>query len=101
MVTDLQDHALTWYIKYSNDNPNAGVADIQTALNEECSRPKYEAQSIMGFKEIMMKPREMPSDLDQRLKCMICEANMNLTDGQHHEWFLASLLPHLRVVLSQ
>ncbi len=26
---------------------------------------------------------------------------MNLTDGQHHEWFVASLLPHLRVALSQ
>lgn len=32
---------------------------------------------------------------------MIHEDNMNLTDGQHHEWFVASLLPHLRVSLSQ
>lgn len=32
---------------------------------------------------------------------MICEANMNLTDGKHCEWFVASLPPHLRVVLSQ
>lgn len=26
---------------------------------------------------------------------------MNLTNGQHREWFLALLLPHLRVALSQ
>ena len=26
---------------------------------------------------------------------------MNLIDGQHREWFVASLLPHLRVALSQ
>jgi len=26
---------------------------------------------------------------------------MNPTDGQHREWFVASLLPHLRVALSQ
>lgn len=26
---------------------------------------------------------------------------MNLIDGQHHKWFVASLLPHLRVTLSQ
>jgi len=26
---------------------------------------------------------------------------MNLTDGQHHEWFVALLLPHMRVALSQ
>ena len=26
---------------------------------------------------------------------------MNYTDGQHHEWFLAALPPHLSVALSQ
>ena len=26
---------------------------------------------------------------------------MNLTDGKHHEWFVASLLLHLRVAMSQ
>jgi len=64
LVSALQDRMLTWYVKYSNDNPNAGVADIQTALNEECSRPKSEAQLIMGFKEITMKPGETPWELD-------------------------------------
>lgn len=48
-----------------------------------------------------MKPWETPWDLDQRLKCMIYEANMNLTNGQHHQFFMASILPHLRVALSQ
>lgn len=77
------------------------LADIQTMLNKEFSRPKCKEKSIVGFKEIMMKPGETPWDLDQRLKCMIHEANMNLTDGQHCEWLVASLLPHLRVALSQ
>ena len=101
LVSALQDRALTWYIKYSNDNPNAGVADIQHVLNKEFSRPKFEAQSIVGFKEIAMQLGETPWELDQRLKCKICKANMNLTDRQHREWFVASLLPHLRVALSQ
>lgn len=35
------------------------------------------------------------------MKCQIHEANMNLTNGKHSEWFVASLLPHLRVALSQ
>jgi len=100
LVSTLQDHALTWYIKYSNDNPSARVADIQAALNREFSRPKSEVQSIGGFKEIMMLPGKTPWELDQRLKCMIHEENMNLIDGQHHEWFVASLLPHLRSALS-
>ena len=29
LVSSLHDCALTWYIKHSNDNPNAGIADIQ------------------------------------------------------------------------
>ena len=42
LVSALKDRALTWYIKYSNDNLNAGVADIQTTLNREFSRTKSE-----------------------------------------------------------
>ena len=26
---------------------------------------------------------------------------MNLTEGKHHEWFVVSLSPHLRVAISQ
>ena len=70
-------------------------------LNKEFSRPNFEAQAIVGFKEITMKLGETPWELDQILKCKIREANMNLTDGQHCKWFVASLLPHLRVALSQ
>ena len=44
---------------------------------------------------------ETPWELDQILKCTIREANMKLTDGKHHEWFVASLTPHLQNVLSQ
>lgn len=44
---------------------------------------------------------ETPWDLDQRLKSMIHEVNMTLTDGQHRTWFVASLTSHLRTMLSQ
>jgi len=33
LVSMLQDHTLTWYIKHSNDHPNARIAKIQSALN--------------------------------------------------------------------
>lgn len=101
LVSLLQDHALTWYTKHSNNNPNPGVMNIQTALNRDFSRPKSETQSIIGFKEIMMLLGETPWEFDQRLKGMICEANMTLTDGQHRAWFVASLKPHLKMELSQ
>lgn len=64
LVSALQDRALTWYIKHSNDNPNAGIADIQVVLNKEFSRPKSETRLIIGFKEIVMLPGETPWELD-------------------------------------
>ena len=48
-----------------------------------------------------MLPGETPWELDHMLKCKIHEANVTLMDGQHREWFLASLKPHLRNSLSQ
>ena len=99
-VSALQDHALTWYIKYSSDHPNAGIVAIQDALNKEFSLPKSRTQSIIGFKEVMLLSGETPWDLDQRLKSMIQEAKMTLTNVQHIAWFVVSLTPHLRMVLS-
>ncbi len=64
LVSALQHHALTWYIKCSNDNPNTMLAEIQDVLNKEFSRPKSKAQSIVGFKEIAMKLGETPWELD-------------------------------------
>ena len=101
LVSALQDSTLIWYIKHSNDHPNAGIVKIQNVLNREFSQPKSETQSIIGFKEIMMLLGETAWDLDQRLKSTIHKANMMLTDVQHHAWFVVSLTPHLRTTLSQ
>jgi len=60
LVSIIQDHALKWYIKHSNDHTNTGIAEIQTMLNREFSRPKSETQSIIGFKEIVMLLGETP-----------------------------------------
>ena len=60
LVSTLQDCTLTWYIKNSKDNPNAGIVDIQIALNREFGRPKSQAQSITGFKEITMLLEDTP-----------------------------------------
>lgn len=62
LVSALQDRALTWYIKYNIDNPTSTLADIQPALNIEFTRPKFQAQTIVGFKEIMVNPGETPWD---------------------------------------
>lgn len=48
-----------------------------------------------------MLPGETQWDLDQRLKSTIHEANITMMDVQHNMWFVTSLTPHLRMVLSQ
>lgn len=101
LVSVLQGCALKWYIKYSNDHLNVGIMEIQIALNREFNRPKSKTLSIIGFKEITMLPSETPWDLDQRLKGIVREANMTLTNAHHHSWFVVLLSPHLRIVLSQ
>jgi len=60
LVSTLQDHTVTWYIKNSNDNTNVGITDLQVVLNSKFSRPKSETQSIIGFKQIVMLPGETP-----------------------------------------
>lgn len=80
LVSMLQDRTLTWYIKHSKNHLNVGIEHIQIALNREFSQLKSETQSIIIFKEISMLLGETPWDLDQRLKSMIHEANMMLTD---------------------
>lgn len=62
----MQDHALTWYIKHSNDHPNAGITEIQVTLNREFSRPKSETQSIIRFKEIAMLLGPETEEYDSR-----------------------------------
>lgn len=76
---------MTWYIKYCIDNPLASLADTKIALNKEFDRTKSATESVVGFKECAMRIDETPWELDQRLKCGIYEANMNLTDSQHYD----------------
>ena len=80
LVTTLQDRALTWYIKYCANNPHASLAETQTTFNKEFGKPKSEAQSLIEFKEIMMKVEETTWDFDQRLKFQIRQSNMQVSD---------------------
>jgi len=60
----LHDRLLTWYIKYSTDHLNEGIATIQDALNKEFGQPKSETQLVNGFKEITMLHGETSWDLE-------------------------------------
>jgi len=101
LAINIGNSSITWYIKYCINNPLASLVDTHTTLKREFNKPNSETQLVIGFKEIIMRPNKMPWELDQILKCEIHEANMNLMDSQHYKLFVVSLLPHLRVALSQ
>lgn len=44
--------------------PNNGDSDIYIELKKDFTQPKYESQSVVGLKEMMMIPSETPWDLD-------------------------------------
>lgn len=52
LVSALQDRALSWYIKFSNDNLNARVADIQATLNREFSRHNVRRSQLWDSKRL-------------------------------------------------
>lgn len=47
LVIALQDHVLTWYIKYCSNNTIASLADTKDALNNEFSKSKFESQLVV------------------------------------------------------
>jgi len=63
------------------DDPISLLVETKVTFNKEFSKPKSDSQSIIGFKEIMMRVEEIPWELDKRLKCHIQEANMQLIDS--------------------
>ena len=46
-------------------------------------------------------PHETVWDFDQRFKTLLGQANFVFPTQQHQEWFIAVLLPHIRLPLMQ
>lgn len=76
LVTTLQDRVLRWYIKYSMTHAIATLKDTKDALNNEFNKRKSQSQFITGVKEIEQKVNEFAWDFDQRLKCLLQQANL-------------------------
>ena len=46
-------------------------------------------------------PHESIWDFDQRFKTLLGQVNFVFQTQQHQEWFIAALLPHIRLPLMQ
>ena len=99
LVTTLRDRALTWYIKYTT-LPKT-LAQVKNAMIKEFKKPKSESQCITELKDIKQLPSESVWDFDQKFKALIDQVSFEFAPEQHKEWFIAALLPHIRMPLMQ
>ena len=68
---------------------------------KEFKKPKSESQCIIELKDIKQLPIETVSDFDQKFKALIDQVSFVLPPEQHKEWFIATLLPHIRILLME
>ena len=85
LVITLRDRALTWYIKYTTVPKT--LVQVKTTMIKEFKKPKSESQCITELKDIKQLPSESVS--------------FEFAPEQHKEWFIAALLPHIRLSLMQ
>lgn len=101
LVIVLQDKALSWYIKYGTMNLVSSLVATKNTLNVEFKKPKSQSQCITKIKEIKQAIKQMAWGVDMRLKCLMGQANFQISDGLHKEWYMVVLLTHLRLLLSK
>ena len=100
LVTTLRERALTWYMKYTSVVPRT-LVQVRTAMIKEFKKPKSESQCITELKDIKQLPTESVWDFDQKFKALIDQVSFEFAPEQHKEWFIAALLPHIRLPLMQ
>ena len=68
---------------------------------KEFKKPKSESQCITELKDIKHLPIESVWDFDQKFKALIDQVRFDFATEQHKEWFIATLLPHIKLPLMQ
>ena len=77
------------------------MGQIKTTLVKEFKKPKLESQCITKLKEVKQKPTESVWEFDQKFKTLLDHLSFDIGPHQHKEWFIAALLPHIRLPLMQ
>ena len=100
LVMTLRGHALDWFMKFvqvPTGTPTMTMAEIRKGFIEEFIKMKSEAQYIIELKEIKKYPNEIFWDFIQRFKMPMERVNFKMSDVWHKEWFIAVLVPHIRL----
>jgi hypothetical protein len=75
--------------------------DIKTTLRAEFKKPNSKSQCITELKEIKQRVVEHVWEFDQRFKTLIGHLIFHIPDDKNKEWFIATLLSHIKVPLMQ
>jgi hypothetical protein len=67
----------------------------------EFKHPNSKSQCITELKEIKQKVIEPIWEFDKRFKTLTGRLTFKIPDEQNKEWFITSLLPHIKVPLMQ
>ena len=68
---------------------------------KEFKKTKSKSQCITELKDIKKLPTESMWDFDHKFKALIDQVSFEFAPEQHKEWFIAVLLPHIRLPLMQ
>jgi hypothetical protein len=104
LAITFRNHALDWYMNLAVNNPQGApgtVAEIKQALITEFQRPKSEDQFMNEMIEVRQKPGESVWDIDQKFKTLKGKLKYPISDMQHRQLFINSLLPHFKYPLRQ
>ena len=77
------------------------LVQVRTAIIKEFKKPMFESQCITELKYIKQLPTELVWDFNQKFKALIDQFIFEFAPEQHKEWFIATLLPHIRHPLMQ
>ena len=83
------------FIQVPQGTPTKTLDEIRMGLIKEFKKPKLEAQYIMELKEIKQFPNETVWDVDQRLKTLMARVIFSMSDVQHKEGFIVTLVSHI------
>jgi hypothetical protein len=100
--TTLRDSALSWYMKFSTVTTQPKPLNtIKTMLSVEFKKPKLKSQCITELKKIKQRIVEPVWEFDRRFKTLTGHLSFHIPDEKKKEWFISTLLPHIRVPLMQ
>ena len=82
---------------YTAQHVNAIVENIKYSLKQQFKKYNSYSQIVNDLKYFKKGPSESICEANEWLKKVIKEVGFLYDDRQHTEWFIAMLLPHLRI----